>query len=52
MPVGVDQVQHLQLARELAKKFNHVYGETFPLPIPLINGKLILTRGNRNFLYI
>lgn len=32
IPVGDDQNQHLELAREIARKFNHAYGETFPLP--------------------
>lgn len=30
VPVGEDQVQHLQLAQHLAKLFNHRFGETFP----------------------
>ena len=32
VPVGQDQTQHLELARTLAKKFNSLYGETFPEP--------------------
>ena len=32
VPVGEDQVQHLEIARDLAQKFNHHYGETFKLP--------------------
>ena len=32
VPVGQDQTQHLELARTLAKKFNNLYGETFPEP--------------------
>jgi tryptophanyl-tRNA synthetase len=32
VPVGEDQVPHIELAREIARKFNGVYGETFPLP--------------------
>lgn len=31
VPVGEDQVQHLQLAQHLARLFNHYYGETFPI---------------------
>jgi tryptophanyl-tRNA synthetase len=31
VPVGEDQVQHLQLAQHLAKLFNYYYGETFPI---------------------
>ena len=36
VPVGEDQKQHLELARDVAHKFNTHYGETFPLPEPLI----------------
>lgn len=32
VPVGEDQKQHLELARDIAGKFNVTYGETFPLP--------------------
>jgi tryptophanyl-tRNA synthetase len=34
VPVGDDQVQHLELTREIARKFNHTFGETFPEPEP------------------
>ena len=36
VPVGQDQKQHLEIARDLAEKFNYHYGETFKLPEPLI----------------
>lgn len=36
VPVGEDQVQHLQLAQSLTKLFNHRFGKTFPLCEPLI----------------
>ncbi len=36
VPVGVDQVPHLELCREIARKFNHHYGEVFPEPQPLL----------------
>lgn len=32
VPVGEDQVPHVELTREAARKFNTTYGETFPLP--------------------
>ncbi|HLH27323.1 MAG TPA: tryptophan--tRNA ligase, partial [Acidimicrobiales bacterium] len=32
VPVGEDQRQHLELARQLAQRFNHRYGETFVVP--------------------
>ena len=36
VPVGEDQRQHLELTRDIATRFNRVYGETFTLPRPLI----------------
>ncbi|MBB5516849.1 tryptophanyl-tRNA synthetase [Rubricella aquisinus] len=39
VPVGEDQKQHVELARDIAGKFNHDYGtEYFPLPEPIIEG--------------
>ncbi len=32
VPVGIDQEPHLEVAREIARKFNAMYGETFPEP--------------------
>src|SRR5690606_22183791 len=32
VPVGDDQVQHIELTRDLATRFNHLFGETFKLP--------------------
>ncbi|HEX8793984.1 MAG TPA: tryptophan--tRNA ligase [Polyangiaceae bacterium] len=34
VPVGEDQLQHLELARETARRFNFRFGETFPEPQP------------------
>ncbi|MDO8529387.1 MAG: tryptophan--tRNA ligase [bacterium] len=36
VPVGEDQVQHVELARTLAKRFNNKFGETFVVPEPHI----------------
>ncbi len=36
VPVGNDQVQHLELSREICRKFNARYGEVFPEPKPLL----------------
>ncbi|XP_077296719.1 tryptophanyl-tRNA synthetase, mitochondrial [Arctopsyche grandis] len=36
VPVGIDQIQHLQVAQQLAKTFNYRFGKTFPSPIPMI----------------
>ncbi len=32
VPVGEDQVAHLELAREIVRRFNHIFGPTFPEP--------------------
>ncbi len=37
VPVGDDQKQHLELARDLAEKFNHRYSDTFKVPAPFIS---------------
>jgi len=37
VPVGEDQVQHVELARTIARKFNNLYGETFVEPKPLLH---------------
>lgn len=36
VPVGVDQKQHVEIARDIAGRFNGRYGETFRIPEPLI----------------
>ncbi len=36
VPVGGDQKQHVELARDIAERFNNKYGETFKIPEPLI----------------
>jgi len=36
VPVGDDQKQHVELTRDIAQRFNSIYGETFVLPEPLI----------------
>jgi tryptophanyl-tRNA synthetase len=36
VPVGADQKQHVEYARDIAMKFNHQYGELFTIPEPLI----------------
>ena len=32
VPVGKDQIQHLEITRDIANKFNNIYGETFTIP--------------------
>ena len=36
VPVGIDQKQHVELARDIAERFNQIYGETFTIPEPYI----------------
>ena len=36
VPVGSDQNQHLEMTRDIANKFNHIYKKTFVLPEPII----------------
>ncbi len=36
VPIGVDQKQHLELARNIAERFNNIYGDTFVIPEPYI----------------
>ena len=37
VPVGIDQKQHVELARNIAERFNNKYGETFKVPEPVID---------------
>ena len=36
MPVGIDQKQHLELSRDIAQRFNAIYGDVFVVPDPFI----------------
>ncbi len=45
VPVGADQKQHVEYARDIALKFNHIYGETFKLPEPLILKNVAIVPG-------
>lgn len=36
VPIGADQKQHLELTRNIAKRFNELYGKIFTIPEPLI----------------
>lgn len=38
IPVGEDQKQHVELTRDIAERFNNIYGETFKIPEPYIQG--------------
>ena len=45
VPVGKDQKQHVEIARDIAQKFNNAYGETFVIPEPLIREDVALVPG-------
>lgn len=45
VPVGKDQKQHLEVARDLAQKFNNEYGETFVVPEPAISEATAIVPG-------
>lgn len=45
VPVGKDQKQHLEVARDIAIKFNHLYGEVFKLPEPDIRENVAVVPG-------
>lgn len=45
IPVGQDQKQHVEVARDVAQRFNNTYGETFVLPEPQISGELAVIPG-------
>lgn len=38
VPVGKDNQAHVEITREIARRFNYLYGETFPLPDDLVEG--------------
>ncbi|ADH84773.1 tryptophan--tRNA ligase [Desulfurivibrio alkaliphilus] len=45
VPVGKDQKQHLEVARDIAIKFNSLFGDTFVLPEPVIDADLAVVPG-------
>ncbi|MBR5904254.1 MAG: tryptophan--tRNA ligase [Alphaproteobacteria bacterium] len=45
VPVGKDQKQHVEFARDIAGYFNNIYGETFKLPEPIIGEEIGLIPG-------
>lgn len=49
VPVGVDQVPHLEISREIARRFNHLYKEIFPEPEALLTNfsKMVGTDGRK-----
>ncbi|WP_210465230.1 tryptophan--tRNA ligase [Rufibacter roseolus] len=45
VPVGKDQVQHLEITRDVASSFNHIYGETFVLPEAKVDESVMTVPG-------
>lgn len=45
VPVGQDQKQHVEYARDTAQKFNNIFGETFVIPEPLIMKEVAVVPG-------
>ena len=45
VPVGKDQVQHIEMARDMAGRFNHIYGEHFVLPEAVIDENSAILAG-------
>lgn len=61
VPVGQDQVPHLEQTREIARRFNELYGETFPVPealvgrvarLPGTDGKAKMSKSLGNVIYL
>ncbi len=59
VPVGEDQVQHLELTREIIRRFSHIYGELFPEPKVIISkaprvmgldGKSKMSKSKNNYI--
>ena len=45
VPVGKDQKQHLEVARDIGMRFNHIFGETFVIPEPAIEENVATVPG-------
>ena len=45
VPVGKDQLQHIEMTRDVASRFNHQMGETFVIPEPVINEETMYIKG-------
>lgn len=59
VPVGEDQIQHIELSREIARKFNSAFGDTFPEPQAFIgkhkrimglDGKTKMSKSLKNYI--
>lgn len=45
VPVGKDQIQHVEMARDIAARFNHHYGEHFTLPEAVVDDSVAVLQG-------
>ena len=45
VPVGRDQIQHVEMARDIAQRFNHHYGEVFTLPEAVVDEQVDILQG-------
>lgn len=45
VPVGKDQIQHIEMARDMAGRFNHLYGEHFTLPEAVVSDDSAVLEG-------
>ena len=45
VPVGRDQLQHVEMARDIAQRFNHLYGELFVLPEAVVDANAAVLAG-------
>ncbi|RYY76091.1 MAG: tryptophan--tRNA ligase [Gammaproteobacteria bacterium] len=45
VPVGKDQIQHIEMARDIAARFNHHYGEHFVLPEAIVDDNVAVLQG-------
>jgi tryptophanyl-tRNA synthetase len=45
IPVGRDQIQHVEMARDVAQRFNHHYGEHFVLPKAVVDDNVAVLQG-------
>jgi len=45
VPVGRDQIQHIEMARDIAQRFNHIYGQHFTLPEAVVEDSVAVLQG-------
>jgi tryptophanyl-tRNA synthetase len=45
VPVGRDQIQHVEMARDIAQRFNHHYGDYFTLPEAVVDDQVAVLQG-------